>query len=219
MDHWESSALFCLFLTLLQKVNRSSIVIFSLIVPWPPWHLAALDFGHAKEKHVKKGVIKLSGILIINLRQNFSYTVWLGRDTVVTQRSYLDVFWHTPAQFWWSVDKYINFCQRRSWWSLGHQHLSHAITKHCKTATGNTSSCGRAGQSILKEINPEYSLEGLILKLKLQYFHHLIWRANSLEKTLMLGEIEGRRRRENRGQDSWMASLTQWIWVWASSRR
>ena len=144
--------------------------------------------------------------------------MWLGRDTVVTQRSYLDVFWYTPAQFWWSVDKYINFCQRRSWWSLGHKRLCHAITKHCKTATGNTSSWGGAGQSILKEINPEYSLEGLILKLKIQYFHHLMWRANSLEKTLMLGEIEGRRRRENRGQDSWMASLTQWIWIWASSR-
>ena len=51
-----------------------------------------------------------------------------------------------------------------------------------------------SNQSILKEINPEYSLEGLVLKLKLQYFDHLIRRANSLEKTLMLGKIEGRRR-------------------------
>ena len=54
---------------------------------------------------------------------------------------------------------------------------------------------GRSNQSILKEINPEYSLEGLILKLKLQYFGHLMQRAASLEKTLMLGKIEGRRRR------------------------
>ena len=53
----------------------------------------------------------------------------------------------------------------------------------------------RSNQSILKEINPEYSLEGLMLKLKLQYFGHLMWRANSLEKTLMLGKSEGRRRR------------------------
>ena len=53
----------------------------------------------------------------------------------------------------------------------------------------------RSNQSILQEINPEYSLEGLILKLKLQYFGHLMWRANSLEKTLMLGKTEGRRRR------------------------
>ena len=53
----------------------------------------------------------------------------------------------------------------------------------------------RSNQSILKEINPEYSLEGLMLKLKLQYFGHLLQRANSLEKTLMLGKTEGRRRR------------------------
>ena len=53
----------------------------------------------------------------------------------------------------------------------------------------------RSNQSILKEINPEYSLEGLLLRLKLQYFGHLIWRANSLEKTLMLGKTGGRRRR------------------------
>ena len=54
----------------------------------------------------------------------------------------------------------------------------------------------RSNQSILKEINPEYSLEGLMLKLKLQYFGHLMRRADSLEKTLMPGKIEGRRRRE-----------------------
>ena len=53
----------------------------------------------------------------------------------------------------------------------------------------------RSNQSILKEICPEYSLEGLMLKLKLQNFGHLMWRANSLEKALMLGKIEGRRRR------------------------
>ena len=53
----------------------------------------------------------------------------------------------------------------------------------------------RSNQSILKEISPEYSLKGLMLKLKLQYFGNLVWRTNSLEKTLMLGKIEGRRRR------------------------
>ena len=53
----------------------------------------------------------------------------------------------------------------------------------------------RSNQSILKEINPEYSLERLLLKLKLQHFGHLLWRADSLEKTVMLGKIEGRRRR------------------------
>ena len=57
----------------------------------------------------------------------------------------------------------------------------------------------RSNQSILKEINPEYSLEGWMLKLKLQYFGYLMRRADSLEKTLMLGKIEGRRRRSGRG--------------------
>ena len=57
----------------------------------------------------------------------------------------------------------------------------------------------KSNQSILKEINTEYSLEGLMLKLKLQYFGHLMQRADSLEKTLMLGKSEGRRRREDRG--------------------
>ena len=57
----------------------------------------------------------------------------------------------------------------------------------------------RSIQSILKEIYPEYSLEGLMLKLKLQFFGHLMQRANSLEKTMMLGKIEGRRRRGDRG--------------------
>ena len=59
----------------------------------------------------------------------------------------------------------------------------------------------RSNQSILKEISPEYSLEGLMLKLKLQYFGHLKQRTDSLEKTLMLGKIEGRRRREGMTED------------------
>ena len=65
----------------------------------------------------------------------------------------------------------------------------------------------RSNQSIVKEINPEYSLEGLMLKLKLQYFGHLMRRAISLEKTLMLGKIEGRRRR---GQQRmrWLGGIT-----------
>ena len=66
---------------------------------------------------------------------------------------------------------------------------------------------GRSNQSILKEINPEYSLEGLMLKLKLQYFGHLIQRADSLEKTLMLGKIEGRRRR-GRQRMRWLDGIT-----------
>ena len=66
----------------------------------------------------------------------------------------------------------------------------------------------RSNQSILKEISPEYSLEGLMLKLKLQYFGHLRWRTDSFEKTLMLEKIGG--EGDSRGRDGWMASLTQW---------
>ena len=65
----------------------------------------------------------------------------------------------------------------------------------------------RSNQSILKEISPEYSLEGLMLKLKLQYFGHLMWRTNSFEKTLMLGKIESRRRR-GRQRMRWLDGIT-----------
>ena len=67
----------------------------------------------------------------------------------------------------------------------------------------------RSNQSILKEINPEYSLEGLMLKLKLQYFGHLMQRAGFLEKTLMLGKIEGRRRGLQRMR--WLDGITNLI--------
>ena len=69
-------------------------------------------------------------------------------------------------------------------------------------------------QSILKEISPEYSLEGLMLKPKLWYFGHLMWRVDSLEKTLMLGGIGAGGEGDDRGWDGWMASPTQWTWVW-----
>ena len=69
------------------------------------------------------------------------------------------------------------------------------------------STARRSNQSILKEISPEYSSEGLMLKLKLQSFGHLMWRADSLEKTLMLGKIEGRRRREQQRM-IWLNGIT-----------
>ena len=65
----------------------------------------------------------------------------------------------------------------------------------------------RSNQSILTKMNPEYSLEGLMMKLKLQYFGHLMWRADSLEKTLVLGKIEGRRRREQQTM-RWLDGIT-----------
>ena len=76
----------------------------------------------------------------------------------------------------------------------------------------------RSNQSILKEISPEYSLEGLMLKLKLQYFGHLMQRADSFEKTLMLGTIEGRRRR-GRQRMRWLDGLTDLMGMGLSKLR
>ena len=75
----------------------------------------------------------------------------------------------------------------------------------------------RSNQSILKEISPGCSLIVLILKLQLQYFGHLMRRADLFEKTLMLGKIEGRRRRGWQSMRWLDASLTQWTWFWTSS--
>ena len=98
----------------------------------------------------------------------------------------------------WRIDAFVLWCWRR-------------LLKFPWTAR-------RSNQSILKEISPEYSLERLMLKLTLQYFGHLIQRADSLEKTLMLGKIEGGRRRDDKGWDGWMASPTRRTWVWGNSR-
>ena len=78
----------------------------------------------------------------------------------------------------------------------------------------------RSDQSILKEINPEYSLEGLMLKLNLQYFGHLIGSADSLEKRPWCWErLKGEGEEGDRGWDGWMASPIQWTWTWANSER
>ena len=75
----------------------------------------------------------------------------------------------------------------------------------------------RSNQSILKEISPGCSLEELMLKLKLQYLGHLMRRTDSFEKTLMLGKLKVGGEGDNRGWDGWMASPTQWTWVWVNS--
>ena len=72
-------------------------------------------------------------------------------------------------------------------------------------------------QSILKEISPGCSLEELMLKLKLQYFGHLMRRVDSLEKTLMLEGLAAGGEGDDRGWDGWMVSLTRWTWVWVNS--
>ena len=78
----------------------------------------------------------------------------------------------------------------------------------------------KSNQSILKEINPEYSLEGLMLKMKLQYHDHLMQRADSMEKTdICWQRLKAGGEGDDREWDGWMASLTRWTWVWADSGR
>ena len=88
----------------------------------------------------------------------------------------------------WRTDAFELWCRRR-------------ILRVPRTAR-------RSNQSILKEISPEYSLEGLMLKVKLQYFGHLMQRTDSFEKTLMLGKIEGGRRRGQRQRMRWLDGIT-----------
>ena len=108
-----------------------------------------------------------------------------------------DVSWIIKEAERWRIDAFKLWCQKR-------------LLRVPWTAR-------RSNQSILKEINPKYSLEGLMLKLKLQYFGHLMRRTDSLEKTLTLGKIQDGRRRAW-GWDGWMTSLTWWTWGWVNSR-
>ena len=98
----------------------------------------------------------------------------------------------------WELDYKESWAQKNWWfWTVV---LEKTLESPARTAR-------RSNQSILKEISPEYSLEGLMLVLKLQYFGHLMWWADSLEKTLMLGKIEGRRRR-GRERMRWLDGIT-----------
>ena len=124
-----------------------------------------------------------------------------------------------------SSQSYGFSCSHVWMWELGHKE-GWAPKNWCfwavvleKTLEGLLD-CKEIKQFNPKEISPKYSLKGLMLKLKCQYFGHLMWRADSLEKTLMLGKIEGRRRR-GMTEDEMVggASLTQWTWVWAGVDR
>ena len=100
-----------------------------------------------------------------------------------------------------------------------HQRIHAFVLWHWRRLLRVPWTARRSNLSILKEINPEYSWEGLMLKMKLQYFGHPVWKVESLEKTLMLGKIEGRKKGGDRGWDGRMVSSTQWTWVWAYSGR
>ena len=105
--------------------------------------------------------------------------------------------WTIKKAEWWRIDAFELQCWKR------------LLRVHWTARISN--------QSILKEVSLDYSLEGLMLKLKLQYFGHLIWSTDSFEKTLMLGKIEGRRRRGRQRLRGLVVSPTQWTWVWVNS--
>ena len=108
-----------------------------------------------------------------------------------------------------SCDQSYRFSSSLVWmWELDHKE-SWALKNCCFNKW-----CWRSNQSVLKEINPEYSLKGLILTLKIQYFGHLMQRTVSLEETLAILKTEGSRSRGNRGWDGWMGSSTQCTGVW-----
>ena len=140
------------------------------------------------------------------------------RQCIKRQRHYLLTNFH--------IVKALVYFSNHVWmWELGHKE-GWALGNWCfptvvlEKTLENPRDCKKANQSIIKEINREYSLERPTWRLKLQYFGQLIWRSDSLEKTLMLGKTEGRRRRRNgRGWDGWIASPIQWPWTWANSRR
>ena len=105
--------------------------------------------------------------------------------------------WTIKKAEWWRIDAFELWCWRRP--------LRVPWTAR------------RSNQSILKEISPECSLEGLMLKLKLQYFGHLMWRVDSFEKIPMPGGLRAGGEGDDRGWNGWMASPTQWTWVWVNS--
>ena len=117
---------------------------------------------------------------------------------VITSEKFLISLHHAPSEHW-RIDAFELQC-----WT--------GLLKVPCTAR-------RSNQSVFREINPEYSLDGLMLKQKLQYFGLLIRTADSLEKSLVLGKIEGRRRRGHQRVRWLMASPMQWTWTWANSGR
>ena len=154
------------------------------------------DCSHEIKRHLllgRKVMTKLDSIL-----KSWDITlptkVHLVKAMVFPVVIYGCEIWTIKNAVHWRIDAFELWCWRSPW------------------------TARRSNQSILKEISPECSLEGLMLRLKLQYFGHLMWRVDSLEKTLMLEGSGAGGEVDDRGWDGWMASLTQWTWVWVNSR-
>ena len=106
-------------------------------------------------------------------------------------------------------------------WKIKKAEWRELILLSCQVREDSWESLGVQGDQPNESyrLKPEYSLEGLMLKLKLQFFCQLMWRVDSLEKTLLLGKIKAGGEGDKRGWDCWMASVTQWPWIWACSWR
>ena len=148
----------------------------------------------------KKAIINLDSVL--KSRHHFA-------DKGSYSQSYVFFFFFSSSQVWmWELD-------HKEGWALKNWCFQIVVLE--KTLKSPLD-CKEIKPVNSKKINPEYSWEGLLLKLKLQYFGHLMGRTDSLEKTLVLGKTEGRKKGDDKGWDRWMASLTQQKWVWAGSR-
>ena len=158
------------------------------------------DCSHEIKRHLllgRKAMINLDNRLK-NRHITLLTKIHLVKTMVFPVIMYGCESWTIEKAEWWRIDAFELWCWKR-------------LLRVPWTAR-------RLNKSILKKINPEYSLERLMLKLKLQHFGHLMQRTNSLEKTLMLGKIEGRRRRGWQRM-RWLDGITDSTWVWASSGR
>ena len=157
------------------------------------------DYSHEIKRHLLLGRKVMTNLDSIFISRDISLPtkVRLVKAMVFLVVMYGCESWTVKKAEHWRIDAFELWCWRR-------------LLRVPWTARRST-------QSILKEINPGITLEGMMLKLKLQYFGHLMRRVDSLEKTLMLGGIGSGGEGDDIGWDGWMASLTRWTWVWVNS--
>ena len=159
------------------------------------------DCSHEIKRHLllgRKAMIILDTILK-KQRYYFSNKSQSSQNLVFPVVMYGPESWTIKKAECWRIDAFELWCWRR-------------LLRVPRTPR-------RSNQCILKVISPKYSLKGLMLKLKLQYFAHMMRRTDSLEKTLCWENLKAGGVGDNQGWDGWMASPTWWPWVWANSRR
>ena len=183
------------------EIDGETVETVSEFIFWDSKITADGDFSHEIKRHLLLGRKVVTNIDSIFKSRDITLStkVCLVKAVVFPVVIYGFESWTIKKAERWRIDAFELWCWRR-------------LLRVSWTAR-------RSNQSILYEISPEYSLEGLLLKLKLQCFGCLMQRTDSLEKTLMLGKIEGRRKR---GQQRmrWLDGITTpWTWVWVNSGR